>query len=249
MNLRQKSRPRVYLIAILFLTLGVGANGQEAPKAVLVDEFGNLPCDDLLGRLDHFAYEVSKDKGSSGFAVIFPGDNVFENIAYERAIRNNSAFRSFPKNLVRTILTKRKGTLKLELWKIPDGGPLVVSEVPTDYKLPVSKRTRFVDDSVEVIKFEGKPEIVRDGCISSFSLDVLSKVLEANSDLAAEIVIFNKRRTAAQTLSSLIRKAAISETGIQKNRLKIIYGGAGIAKRWDARVSAIEIWLMPTKRK
>ena len=241
--------PRIYLIAVILLAFGVDANGQEPPKAVLVDEFGNLPCDDLLGRLDNLANEVSKDKGSAGFAVIYPGEYVFENVAYERAISNNSVYRGFPKNLVRTILTKRKGLLKLEFWKTTDGSIPKVSEVPADYKMVVSKRSRFVDDSVEVIKFKGEPEIIGEGCMSLFSLDVLSKVLEANSELTAEIVVYNRRRNSAQRLSTLIRNAAISENKIPKSKLKILYGGSGIARHWAASASAIEIWLTPIKRK
>lgn len=62
--------PRIHLIAILLLVFGVGANGQEPPTAVLVDEYAITPCDDFLGRLDVFLSELQRHPDSQGLIVI-----------------------------------------------------------------------------------------------------------------------------------------------------------------------------------
>jgi hypothetical protein len=237
-----------YFIVIVVLALGV-ANGQEPPRAVLVDEFGNLPCDDLLARLDLLAYAAT-EANSVGFVVLYPGKNVFENVAYERAIRNNSAFRRFPDGLIRVIKATRKDELKLEMWRSSPDNPPVVQDVPFNYRLSdISRRTLFVDDSVEVFRFEGKLEYGSDGCVNEFSLDVLSKILLTNPELSAEIIIFNRSSREARKLSRLLVDAAIAENKIPKDRLKVVYGGKGKAKEWSSSSSAVEVWLLPTRKK
>jgi len=61
---------RIYLIAILLLAFGVGATGQEPPKAVLIDEFSMLTCDDFLGRLDMYLSELRNVPASKGVVII-----------------------------------------------------------------------------------------------------------------------------------------------------------------------------------
>ncbi len=57
--------PRIYLIAILLLVFGVCANGQEPPKAVLVDEFDPATgfAKHLERRLDDLFVKASNDSG------------------------------------------------------------------------------------------------------------------------------------------------------------------------------------------
>lgn len=224
---------------------------QVAPqKAILIDSFKKPGCELLLNRLDYLAFEASKHSGSVGFIVLYPSINIFENAAYERAIKNNSAFRRFPEGLVRSIWSTRKDELSFELWRGWDSNPPPIREVPFDYYLPnISTRIRFVEDSVEVFKFAEKLEYVSASCVNEFSLAVLSAVLLANPDLSAEIIIFNRKSRDAGKLSRLILDAAISENGIRRDKLKITYGGKGRAKEWSSDISAIGIWLLPIKHK
>ncbi len=240
--------PRIYLIAILLPAFGVGTKGQEPSKAVLVDEFKTLTCEDLLSRLDMLAFEATKNPNSIAFVVIFPGKNVFQTVAYERAVRNNSVFRRIPETLIRVIKSTGRDELAFELWRSPADKVFPIRDFRFDYRLSnISGRTRFVDDSVEVFRLEGKLEYGTGGCISQFNLDVLSKILSANPILTAEIIIFNRSLREGRKLSRLILHDAISESRISKKRLRINYGGSGKAKDWSSKVSSIEIWLQPTK--
>ena len=94
--------PRIYLIAVLLLALGVGANGQELPKAVLVDEFGRYPCDGFKGRIDVFLQELRDHPSWTGLVInIGRGDEEIGAIMREEMIRNHVAFRGFEASTIR----------------------------------------------------------------------------------------------------------------------------------------------------
>jgi hypothetical protein len=231
------------------MAFGVCATGQVTPNAVLVDSVRKPYCEDLLVRLDKLAAEATETSGF-GIVMIYQGSNVFDNVAYERAIRNYSVFRNFPDGLIRVLRMESKSDEPiLEFWRTTNRSEAQGQNVPLSYVVNVPSRKRVVDESLEVIRYNGKLDYALDRCSSAFSLDVLAKVFSSNPDVSAEIVIFNKTTRGAQRLSSLIRKSARSEHDIRDNRLKIVLGGSGPAKEWAANVSAVEIWLVPSNRK
>ena len=237
------------LIAVLLIALS--ALAQEPQKAATrIDSFKKPNCDDLQSRLDYLASEATSTPGSVGFVVLYPGGNIFANVSYERIIAMNSAFRNFPPGLVRVIRGPRREEAEFELWIGSNESIPPVVDVPFEYRLPnIVTRTRFVEDSAEIVKIDGKLEYIPDGCDGQFSLEVLSKVLSANPELSAEIVIFNRKSSGARRLSKFLLDEATSENAIPRGRLRVIYGGIGIAKEWGNGASAIELWILPTTLK
>ncbi len=236
------------IILLLFLLLWASNSFSQGTAAELVDSMGPLPCEDLQARLDNFGAKVYEDPHASGFAVLYPGKNPFQNAAYERAIKHNSAFRNFPARLVQPLWAKAGEDLKIEMWKTT--GTLPISQEPVSYKiLDISTRTRLVETSVEVFKLNGRHFFASDDCIDQFDFSVLAKVLLANPDLSAEVVVWNRSHRKGQAFTRLLRKEAISDNGIPTDKIKITYAGQGIAKEWNSVASAVEIWLFPAKNK
>ena len=214
----------------------------------LVDSMGALSCEELESKLDNFGAKVYEDSHASGFAVLYPGKNPFQNAAYERAIKHNSAFRNFPARLVQPLWAKAGEDLKIEMWKTT--GTLPISQEPISYKiLDISTRTRLVETSVEVFKLNGRHFFASGDCVDQFDLSVLAKVLSANPRLSAEVVVWNRSRRKGQAMTRLLRKEAISVNGIPTGKIKITYAGQGTAKEWSSVVSGVEIWLFPAKHK
>ena len=58
------------MIVLGFFALGDLNRGQEPPVPVLVDEYGALPCDDLLSRWDAFYTDLSENPNSTGLISI-----------------------------------------------------------------------------------------------------------------------------------------------------------------------------------
>jgi hypothetical protein len=53
----------------MLLCIGTGF-GQERPSAILIDEHGEISCDDTLGRIDIFFSELQRAPSSTGLIVI-----------------------------------------------------------------------------------------------------------------------------------------------------------------------------------
>src|SRR5687767_12830672 len=93
---KQMKLTKIYLITILLLICGVSASGQEPPKAVLVDEFGQVSCSDLRGRVDAFLSELAKQTNWVGFVVTgHNADNKISSIFREELIRAQVDIRNF----------------------------------------------------------------------------------------------------------------------------------------------------------
>lgn len=64
------------LVAFLAIFLGISFAVAQRPAPKLIDEFGNVPCDDWLGRLDLFLAELSNSEDRSGVVVLYEGKYV-----------------------------------------------------------------------------------------------------------------------------------------------------------------------------
>ena len=121
-------------VALFLILLASIASTAQRPGPRLIDEFGNVPCDDWLGRLDLFGAELRNNPKSTGLIVLYEGK--YFNYQYNRLvlpifgdvhiraneIRNHFARRGFPANLSITFMTGGfRDDHLLELWLLPPG--------------------------------------------------------------------------------------------------------------------------------
>ncbi|HUR97818.1 MAG TPA: hypothetical protein VMZ26_07065 [Pyrinomonadaceae bacterium] len=92
-----------------------------APEAVLVDEFGKLPNDDIRGRLDAFFAELSNNPNNQGYIINYGTDR--EIAARERLITNHIQFRNFDRSRITLVRggTSADGEPRTRLYRIPPG--------------------------------------------------------------------------------------------------------------------------------
>ena len=92
-----------------------------APEAVLIDEFGKMPNDDIRGRLDTFFAELSNNPNNQGYIIIYGTDR--EIAAREKLITNHIAFRNFDRSRITIVRggTHESGTVYTKLYRIPPG--------------------------------------------------------------------------------------------------------------------------------
>lgn len=90
------------------------------PEAVLVDEFGKMPNDDIRGRLDAFFSELSNNPNNQGYIINYGTDR--EITARERLITNHIAFRNFDRSRITLVRGGDTGEgAKTKLYRIPPG--------------------------------------------------------------------------------------------------------------------------------
>jgi hypothetical protein len=91
------------------------------PEAVLIDEFGKLPNDDIRGRLDTFFAELSNNPTNQGYIINYGTDK--EITARERLITNHIAFRKFDRSRITLVRggTSPDGEPRTKLYRIPPG--------------------------------------------------------------------------------------------------------------------------------
>jgi hypothetical protein len=89
-------------------------------QALLIDEFGNLPNDDIRGRLDNFFQELSNNPNNQGYIINY--GTPIQIAARERLITNHIAFRNFDRSRITLVRGGDTGEgPKTKLYRIPPG--------------------------------------------------------------------------------------------------------------------------------
>jgi len=179
---------RLYLISFLLLALGASAKSQKPPKAILIDEFPRLHCEDVIARQDNLFVEVQTTPNSVGYAIIF-ADN--ENRTHARRTESmfhgHTQFRRFDDARFKVIRAVGAEGLRVQLWIIPRGTPVPEFQ-PTewDFKIdPPRKPSKF-----NASEYDEGP------CPIGSQFQLYSDYLKANPDTRGHIVIW--ARTSAQ---------------------------------------------------
>jgi hypothetical protein len=120
-------------LAFMAILLGVTFAGAQRVDRKLIDAFGNVPCDDWLGRLDLFLAELQNDPKSSGLIVMYEGRYydyrterqmlpVFGEVNLRaNLIRSHLRNRRFDPSRITFILGGNRDDHLIELWAIQPG--------------------------------------------------------------------------------------------------------------------------------
>src|SRR6187401_3770800 len=107
----------VHLVSILLVSCLIAVS-QDRPTSVLVDEHGDIPCDDSMGRLDNFYAELHQNPGSTGLIVITnPADSRRGSVFKRRMIENYARFRGFELKRIKIVREVGGDDLRLTFWR------------------------------------------------------------------------------------------------------------------------------------
>ena len=223
--------PRIYLIAIVLLANGVRANGQETPKAVLVDEFGKLPCEDAIARQDNLFAELEKAPNSIGYAIIFADSNhLKEGRQTETMFNGQTEFRRFDDSRFKVIRAVGSSGLKVQLWLVPPGAEIPKhSTTEWDFELdPTSKPVK-----VNASDYDEGP------CPIGSQFKLYSDRLKANPHARGHIVIWARTRALFQREKERIDRDLIAKHKIDASRIRYFHLPHGPTYvKW-------EYWIVP----
>lgn len=221
----------IFIFVPAFIT---SVSAQEKPKAILIDSFGNLNCEDVLARTESFMYQLYQEPNSIGYAVIRPSKISSSRASVlERIIKNNIRFRRFDKSRIVIVRSESVAEdLLIEFWKVPLGGekpPFVEAKWTEIYGANWSKP--FVYGSVWF-----------DSECPTFVPEDYAAILKQNSFLRGHVVIFNDSKREARASMRNIQKLLIETLQIPQNRLRFFF-----AKRKPT--ANVEFWIVPQNNK
>ena len=218
------------LLIFLFISLQV-CFGQEDLKTVKFDEFGETNCDDISARIDNLYITLNNAPQTKGFIVIY-GNNKEPTKKYLFA-EMLKGFINFLKADVNRFVFRfgESENFKTQFWIIPNGETFVLDQEIKYPQLPNSFKPLIVHKNSDFTEI----------CPDKFNYKVYSDLLQANSNVNANIVIYEKSlgsfyKTEKNLLNELAKKYNVSES-----QIKFFY-----VKRHN---SDVEFWLVPRKKK
>lgn len=213
------------------------AFAQDTPKAVLLDEFGSLTCEDLLGRTDALAAELSKGSGTTAAILIRPSGSLPDAAAVRRLLISSTLqLRGVPQHQF-TIFKgspSRHGQIETQYWKLPLGAAPSFNDA-----------TLWADEQPDLSRpfMVGYEDEI--GICPTFVPKNFARLILDNPESRGHIVVrsgvdrayVNRFFVANQWIKELVEKQAIP-----RKRLKLFF-----AKGND--LTAVEFWFVPARKK
>lgn len=222
---------RILAIAILFSAFNVLAFGQEPPKSVLFDEFGNITCEDLLARNDAFLIELANNPQDIGYVILY--SNARNPKGFVRFLEASLFMRRFDRSRIEIGLSSSGGDGDVQgaFWRVPPGAtPPVFDkiEIPgPDTSKPFIAGTNFTDN-----------------VCPSFSADKYAKLILDTPGSRGRLVIFGPsslwRRTAAEEELEMFRR----HTQLPRNRIELYFVHTS-----EHSYATTEYWYIPAKKR
>lgn len=216
---------RLFLFLLLFTIAGLA---QEPPKAILVDEFGAISCEDLLSRFDAFIVELNNNPQDIGYILI--ADSGRNPKGFFKFVEASMYMRRFDREKVTLSMIKSDGSkVNGQFWRVPMGAeppPFTVSGQPgTD----LTKSFIYGSDIAENI-------------CPTFSPDLYAKTILDNPGSRARVVI------AASTVRERLDLADTVRDLLQQNNVPLDRISLYFVHKPKQSYSEVEYWFIPGKR-
>ena len=220
------------LISIIVLLFAISCSGQEMPKASLVDEFGEVTCEDLLARTDNLSIQMANNPTSTALIVIHPQNGTLAKaIHYKEFIEKTFQRHNLDSSRLRIVRGKEKDSVGGSFWLVPRGAENPVNEtiVWPEKKLDLSKP--FIFDAED-----------DEGVCPTFSARTYAELIKANPNVRGHIVISPYSRSQQMETASHWLHILRKDYEIPRNRLRVFFTRP---TDW----SHVEFWIVPIKKK
>ncbi|HMQ04209.1 MAG TPA: hypothetical protein PKD26_09875 [Pyrinomonadaceae bacterium] len=221
---------RTYLIAFIFIASCTFANGQGMPKAVLVDEFGTIPCEDLKARTDSFITELNENPNDLGYVVVSRRSNSTEET--RPIIRANLYTRQFPRDRFIFRLASNPESAVSQFWRVPPGAEAPVSEAFEEEHRNLSRAFRFARSERHDLA----------GICPTFSPADFSDLILANPGSKARLVILGPSKSSRRSAAYSELEVFARYTGLPRKRIQLYY-----VHRPDLSYTITEYWFISAK--
>jgi hypothetical protein len=227
-------RTLIYIVFICFGIFAASGLGQEAPRAVLLDEHGRLACDDSLSRIDLFFAELAKESSARGFVVISGNPEEKVSVAFREAmIVSHTTWRNFPAERFDIVRALSDDELKVQYWILPPGAerPNLVS-IDTTYALRKELKPFMLAS-------EGG---VGSTCTEVNDRDIFARFLKDNPAARGNFVVRERTLARAEAKGRRLVREFGSQYGISRKRLRVF---TDTRRANDHNVPLVEYWFLP----
>lgn len=239
--------PRIYLIAILLLSFGVGANSQKPPKAVLVDEFANILCsEDNRTKIDSFFAEISQTPKSIGYVIGSADASIPGRFnKYFKSFQSHVLFRRFDPKRIQFFRGPDMDSMLFRFWIVREGSQ--PPDLPPTYLAPKIEQPTLFDSSEIFLIKNDQVNFGDDGgdalepCDWGLDLNQFAMSLNADSNLTGYLMASSKNnrdKAKAMTALQLTTMNMSKMYGVASHRLKTIYVGS-------RKETEMQLWLVP----
>ena len=217
------------------LTFGLAA--QETPEPILLDEYDRLPCDDLLGRLDMFFGELSRDPSSVGLVVISAQkENKWRAVFHQHLIEAHAGSRKFISNPIKYVRNTSSNAFTTQLWRIPRGAAEpTITDVDVTFELPADIKPFIL----------GEKYPYGDGICPEVDNDesIFAEFLKGNPNSRGNIVVRERNLELARRESERIRRVFPKRYRIPSSRLRFFPRKVSIPR--NNLEPIVEYWYLP----
>ena len=230
--------PKTFFILLILLVSLKICFGQEKPKAELIDNFTQSPCDETMARVDNFTTILRNEPESKGLVISFGlKDKNLRNLRYEQFFKDAVKGRiryQFDVKRVTFIRGANEEKLRVQLWKIPANADLPAYETGNwsyslaDQKKPFIYYARAWFDDI---------------CPPTTDSELYSKLLLANPNFRGHLLIYTESTKKFRKVRNDLSKEIINTYKVPRTQLKFFYVKS---KRENFN---IEHWLVPRKSK
>jgi hypothetical protein len=225
---------KIILALLILLAFFQICFSQDKTKLEAFDSFGELGCDDLLGRIDNFFYAIQNNPGATGYAVIQGKPDKTEFFRHEWWIYNNVESRGFDDS--RLVIVRAEGASEeifTEFWVVPPGAekPSYV-EIKPDFTISENEKPYVFNSTND----EDGP------CPDGLQLKLYSNYLTANPAFRGHVVIFTKSQAEFQKEKSDIAAKLANKYKVSPNQLRFFF-----VRKTD--YSYVELWLVPPQNR
>jgi hypothetical protein len=230
----------------LFNSFAQDTATKQIPRKI--DEWGQIPCDDLLARIDNVGYILNSDNQSRIHILSYIGRRTLPGrfIRYAHSIKPHLVeVRDAEPNRITNVVGGQRDIMSIEVWVVPPGAPPPTPDPPyrgeaKDSSVPLKFDEGFADYLMEA----GQASLwTRDMDCSTDGVDLhtFSKALSAEPGARGHVIIYNecgKKRRRADVVARLVRREMTRDHHIDGRRIRTVYGGC-------RNVPSMELWVVP----
>ena len=229
--------PRICLLPVLLLGIGLTAYGQVVQEPILVDEYSYLaPCDDLLGRLDGYLSELRLYPDQPGVIVLRnTPTNRPRSAILQALIESWLDYREFDRRRIAFVRADANQQSR-EFWRIPAGArnPLVERVIPG---------FQVIDAVTEPFLLTTQPRFGPHICPAIDNFGIFAQFLKDNPAARGNVVVRDASPSIARRKAARILRKLRSTHGIQHKRLRIFTARFERSSNHDEAV--VEYWYLP----